>query len=158
MTEKIKLLLAEDELVDADIYTEKFNMKGFICRTATNVFAAVKTVEDGFSPEVAIIDALLPEGGTRMIETESYGLAGGLLVCNWLVKNYSSRCRTIMWCGLGGFRWQAQRAGAWAYVVKPTHLEYIPELWEAINRGALLPSEMGKPTRKFSRKDEKLPD
>jgi len=158
MPEKINLLLAEDEPDVTEAYAEVLVMEGIRCRTSDNILTAIKIVEAGFSPDVAIIDGLLPGGRSGGFERESFGLDGGFLLCNWLLKNFSPMCRTIIWCGMEDFRLQAQRAGAWAYVVKPISLTEVPELWSAIKQGALLPQEMGHPTRKFSREDERMPD
>ena len=56
----IKILLAEDDLQLVDMYSRKFTLEGFDVRVAEDGQKAIDILKDGFVPDVAILDIMMP--------------------------------------------------------------------------------------------------
>ena len=56
----IKLLLAEDDIQLVDMYSRKFELDGFETVVAEDGQKAIDALKDGFMPDVAILDVMMP--------------------------------------------------------------------------------------------------
>ncbi len=146
MSDKVSMLLVDDEPLIRKSGKWLIENKGFRCIIAGNEAEAVKKIENGFIPEVALIDFLIPVGNiTReRYEGELHGLTGGLRLAKFIQQETNGRCRTILVTGLMDYRIHAQEGGVWGYCSKP--VEDWDLLIEILGKGFLESSEMGKPT------------
>lgn len=60
MADKIKILLAEDDLQLIDMYRRKFELEGFDVQFAEDGEKAI-TILDGWKPDVALLDIMMPK-------------------------------------------------------------------------------------------------
>ncbi|OGG01400.1 hypothetical protein A2Z33_02575 [Candidatus Gottesmanbacteria bacterium RBG_16_52_11] len=142
MPNRITTLVVDDEQITRVEFKEILTRFGFKCRIAGSEDAAVRIVENGFYPETAIIDYLIPTGRQAFLDGQSYGLTGGLRLSRYLLEKTEGRCRVILLTGLDSFREAAQQAGIWGYCEKPV----IQRLFDVLSDGALKDDEIGKPT------------
>lgn len=56
----IKILLAEDDIQLVDMYGRKFELDGFETVVAEDGQKAIDALKDGFMPDVAILDVMMP--------------------------------------------------------------------------------------------------
>jgi len=56
----IKILLAEDDIQLVDMYSRKFELDGFETVVAEDGQKAIDALKDGFMPDVAILDVMMP--------------------------------------------------------------------------------------------------
>jgi DNA-binding response OmpR family regulator len=56
----IKILLAEDDIQLVDMYSRKFELDGFETVVAEDGQKAIDALKDGFVPDVAILDIMMP--------------------------------------------------------------------------------------------------
>jgi len=56
----IRLLLAEDDIQLVDMYSRKFELDGFETVVAEDGQKAIDALKDGFVPDVAILDVMMP--------------------------------------------------------------------------------------------------
>lgn len=56
----IKVLLAEDDIQLVDMYSRKFELDGFETLVAEDGQKAIDTLEDGFMPDVVVLDVMMP--------------------------------------------------------------------------------------------------
>ena len=56
----IKILLAEDDIQLVDMYSRKFELDGFETVVAEDGQKAIDSLKDGFVPDVAILDVMMP--------------------------------------------------------------------------------------------------
>jgi DNA-binding response OmpR family regulator len=56
----IKILLAEDDLQLVDMYSRKFELDGYETTIAEDGQKAIDTLKDGYVPDVAILDVMMP--------------------------------------------------------------------------------------------------
>lgn len=56
----IKILLAEDDIQLVDMYSRKFTLEGFDVKLAEDGQKAIDTLKEGFVPDVAILDVMMP--------------------------------------------------------------------------------------------------
>lgn len=95
MSEKIKILVVEDERAWIAAFSELLKRKGvFQPVVKSNVRAVLNLLEEGFVPEVALIDLLVSDGGVREIDNRSFGLNRGLDLCKKIEEASGGRCRT----------------------------------------------------------------
>ena len=60
MVEKIKILLAEDDLQLIDMYRRKFELEGFDVQFAEDGEKAIEILKD-WKPDVALLDIMMPK-------------------------------------------------------------------------------------------------
>lgn len=56
----IKILLAEDDIQLVDMYSRKFELDGYDTTIAEDGQKAIDLLKDGYVPEVAILDVMMP--------------------------------------------------------------------------------------------------
>lgn len=56
----IKILLAEDDLQLVDMYNRKFELDGYETTIAEDGQKAIDILKDGYVPDVAILDVMMP--------------------------------------------------------------------------------------------------
>lgn len=56
----IKVLLAEDDIQLVDMYSRKFELDGFETLVAEDGQKAIDTLEDGFMPDIVVLDVMMP--------------------------------------------------------------------------------------------------
>lgn len=56
----IKILLAEDDIQLVDMYSRKFSLEGFEVKLAEDGQKAIDALNQGFVPDVAILDVMMP--------------------------------------------------------------------------------------------------
>lgn len=141
------ILLVEDEPVVRRVMPEMLKARGYNCKAVGNINQAIKIIEEGFFPESAAVDFLVPGGRGPLIdslENESYGLSGGLLFCKYLLLATGGKCRIVLTTGLNDYRAAAQEAGIWGYLLKPVH--DFGAFFDILGEGSLNNREMGQPT------------
>ncbi len=117
--------------------------RGFICKTAGTEAEAIRLISEGFFPESAMVDFLIPVGRiTRDIDGELHGLTGGARLIKFIMKETEGRCRTILTTGLNSYREHAQESGAWGYCSKPVADWLV--LFDILGEGYLRDNEVGK--------------
>src|SRR3989344_1689190 len=57
----MKILFVDDDKFLLDMYALKFSKNGFEVRTAEGSEDAVKIIQDGFEPDVLLIDVVMPD-------------------------------------------------------------------------------------------------
>jgi CheY-like chemotaxis protein len=142
MINQITTLIVDDEQIARREIKEILTRRGFKCRLAGSEDAVVRIIEDGFYPETAIIDNLIPSGSHEYLDGQSYGVTGGLRLCRYILEQTNGLCRVIILSGLDSYREASQLAGAWGYCEKPI----IEGFFDFLNDGLLKPDEIGKPT------------
>src|SRR3989338_766201 len=67
--EKRKILIVDDDNFLLDMYALKFSQNSFEVYTATNGLQAIEKIKGGLSPEVLLVDIIMPEmDGFEMLE------------------------------------------------------------------------------------------
>ncbi len=59
--EKRKILIVDDDSFLLDMYALKFSQNNFEVYTATNGLHALEKLKDGLSPDILLIDIIMPE-------------------------------------------------------------------------------------------------
>ena len=60
MGEKKKILIVDDDKFLLDMYSLKFSEKGFDIQTSFSAKEALEKVDDGFKPDICLIDIIMP--------------------------------------------------------------------------------------------------
>lgn len=150
MGKVVSILIADDEPLIRKYIVEPLRMNGHVCREVRNEWEALHLFEEGFVPESALVDALIPGDKISMdIDSQSYGYTRGLRLCRYIKTDINARCRIILNTGMGDYIRFAQRLGIWGYNVKPTR--DINFLCEQLCKGTLSDEEIGKPVIDIAR-------
>lgn len=144
MSQKLRILIVEDDRDWQDIIIERLQRNGFAYTCATNFDHALKLAQD---PEIEFDGAVIDKGGKGSVRTPTvFGYHDGLTVIKEL-QMYKPTCRTVLLTG-ESFSQSALSSGAFAYSDKawlnPTR--FI----EVLNKGPLVLQEMGKPILNIS--------
>lgn len=148
MSEKVNIFIVDDNEDARDVLKEFVQRGGHSYKTASSEEDAIRMIKDGYVPESALIDVSIPEGRRGRIgslDSDSFGLTGGLRLAKFILKEVGDMCRIIIWSGLDHYRVHAQEAGVWGFV----HKGEIPHsgiLVEMLGQGFLKNHEIGKPT------------
>lgn len=68
-TENKKILIVDDDAFLIDMYALKFTQNNFIVSTAFNGKEAIEKLNAGFSPDIILLDIMMPEmDGFEMLE------------------------------------------------------------------------------------------
>lgn len=68
-TENKKILIVDDDAFLIDMYALKFTQNNFIVSTAFNGKEAIEKLKAGFSPDIILLDIMMPEmDGFEMLE------------------------------------------------------------------------------------------
>jgi CheY-like chemotaxis protein len=147
MSEKIQALVVDDENIAAGALQRLLRGRGFDCKIAANERQAFNIVRDGYFPEVALIDYLIPQGGRIDYEVDvaSYGLTCGMRLSKEILRETSGICRIVLMTGLSNYQVPASESGVWGYCEKP--IGNVPALLGMLELGMLAGDEIGAPTR-----------
>jgi DNA-binding response OmpR family regulator len=55
-----KILIVDDDKFLIDMYSIKFNENKFVVETATNGEEALKKIDEGFVPDICLVDIIMP--------------------------------------------------------------------------------------------------
>jgi two-component system OmpR family response regulator len=77
MADKYKILLVDDDKFLLDMYSIKFNEKGYAIETALGPEAALKKLADKYEPDAILLDVIMPgmDGFTLLDKIKKENLA-----------------------------------------------------------------------------------
>jgi len=106
--EQLKIMIMDDDTFLLDIYATKFKDSGADVHVVTSGAEAIKVLEEGFSPNVILLDLVMPEiAGVKVLKIiKEKKLAPH---ANIIVLSNQSQKKDIA---------EAQKAGADGYIVK----------------------------------------
>lgn len=109
---KYKVLFIDDDAFIQEMYSVKFSQAGFDAKFASDVDAAIKILEEGFKPDVAVFDLIMPgkSGFDFMREGKSKNLLDDVVLI--VLSNQSEK---------EDFK-VAQELGASEYIIKANHI------------------------------------
>lgn len=147
MSEKVSALVVDDDNDARSRWKRFLTIRGFSCRTAATQREALKLLANGFFPEVALVDYLLPSEVRvdNKVEALSHGLTGGMSLVPDILLVTGGLCRIVVMTGLHDYLEQASESGSWGYCEKP-----IPDfegLVALLLPGILKGHEIGAPTK-----------
>jgi CheY-like chemotaxis protein len=140
------MLLVEDVPLLRELHRDLFKIHGFRCRTAGSEYEAQRIIEYGYFPEVAVVDYLIPPGKDASLDAESYGLTGGLRLCQTILRLTDNRCRIVLLSALNKYREAAQAGGIWGFYEKPISHDHYDRFFSLLRQGVLHDDEIGRPT------------
>ncbi|MBU6370779.1 MAG: response regulator [Patescibacteria group bacterium] len=103
--EKKKILIIDDDKFLLDMYALKFGKNNFDVRTAPSGVAAVSALKDGFSPDIILLDLVMPlmDGFSVYEEIKKNRLAShaiAIMLTNQSMPSDVSRARDL---GVAGY-------------------------------------------------------
>ena len=109
---KHKVLFIDDDSFIQEMYSVKFAQAGLEARFASDVDSAIKILEEGFKPDAAVFDLIMPgkSGFDFIQEGKSKNLLDGVVLI--VLSNQSEK---------EDFK-RAQELGASEYIVKANHI------------------------------------
>jgi DNA-binding NarL/FixJ family response regulator len=144
MSDKISVLIVDDEMGVRVGFEQIF--KEFSCKILESERKAVDLLLDGYVPDVAIIDLLIPYGGKYPeLDQKSYHMTAGARLSKYIVEKTEGRCRTILLTDMNRYRDHASESKVWGYIDKG-HKYHMGILFEVAKWGPLKDWEIGQPT------------
>jgi CheY-like chemotaxis protein len=144
--ERIKVLVVDDEPITTNNWKEILNNRGLKCKTANSEYEALEIIDNGYLPESALIDYLIPSGDiSKYIDQKSFGTTGGLRLCQSIQRATGGFCRTVLTSGLSLYRELPEMKGVWGYYCKPIFND-IDIMVDELGKGVLTNEELRKQT------------
>lgn len=145
VSKEVSILVVDDEPIVCRNMKDFINNRGYHCRTASSEGEAMRMINNGYLPESALIDILIPEGRIgRNIDNDLHGLTGGLRLAKFIQKEVGKECRIIVYSALLRYREPAQEAGVWGFISKPVW--NFNGLIDLLGKGFLSKNEIKKQT------------
>lgn len=144
MSDKISVLLVEDEAVFRQNYSDSFSRNNIRCIEAKSIADAKRILEGEFIPEVLIVDwhvALVT--WSKDIEMFPSGPVSSIEFVKSVLDRTQGRCRTIITSAVDRPLSNTDWGGAWGYFYKGGDWDI---LLSYIKKGFLEENEIGKPT------------
>ena len=152
MTERISILIVEDEEAPLEALVMLARYFGMSPKTAGSVWEVRQLIEQGYTPDTALVDLRIPQGGAQpSVQADSNRhFSNGIVAAELILKEHE-HCRIIISSALKGMRESVQRVGVWGYVSKLS--SGVPVI-KMLTQGPLLPSEIGQPTKLITPPDD----